>query len=192
MLEKAAAIQRAGDKPIIFANWSYTYGKPYYFSNEWDGAWSATVGLKFPLFDGFKSRSKGQEAGAQLRQLRQAYEFQKQTAIVEVTSAWKSLGKARESLEAQEGNVELAKKTFEMFEEQYRSGLVSSLDVLDAEVMYSQARLGYISALKEYLVSRARLEHAVKGGSSTSRTNSRIPDEGQSGPQVEPGSHGGH
>jgi outer membrane protein TolC len=91
-------------------------------------------------------------------------------AVLEVTSAWNNLEKAGEAMKAQEDNVELARKTFEMFEEQYQEGFVSSLDVLDAEVIYSQARLGYISALREYLVSQAKLERAVRGGSSTSGT----------------------
>jgi outer membrane protein TolC len=185
MLGKASAIQRAGDKPTLFANWSYNYGKPYGFSDDWDGSWTATVGLSFPLFDGFKAQAKGRESGAQVRQLRRALELQKEAAILEITTAWKSLEKARESLLAQEDNVDLARRTFEMFEEQYTQGFVSSLDVLDAEVMYSQARLGYISALQDYRVSRAKLDLAVRGGSSSTSS------ESTSATQEEPASESG-
>jgi outer membrane protein TolC len=188
MLGKAAAIQRAGDKPTVFASWNYSYGKPYYFSDDWDGSWSATIGINIPLFDGFKAHALGREAGAQLSQLRHMREFQREMAVLEVTSAWKTLERAKESLKAQEDNVDLAQRTFEMYEEQYQNGFVSSLDVLDAEVMYSQARLGYISALGDYLIARAKLELAVKGGSSPDATSAgRTGSGGMTTPQGQEG-----
>ena len=104
---------------------------------------------------------------AQLRQVKYMRKLQNKAIALEIRSLYRDLEAKEEALKSQRDNVKLARRAFEMAEEQYRNGYVSSLDVIDAEVAYSQARLSYISALHDYNVALARLERALKAGSES-------------------------
>jgi outer membrane protein TolC len=54
-----------------------------------------------------------------------------------------------------------ATETLELANLRYTSGLADPLEVTDATVSYSNARLSNISALYDYKVSQANLEKAM-------------------------------
>ncbi|RKZ00159.1 MAG: hypothetical protein DRQ04_06510 [Candidatus Hydrothermota bacterium] len=167
VLKKTVAIARSGNKPSVFAQWAYQYQRPFGFEDKWKGMWTFTVGLQFPFFDGFKTYGQVKSMEAQLRQVRYMRELQGKAIALEIRSLYRDLEAKEEALKSQRDNVKLARRAFEMAEEQYRNGYVSSLDVIDAEVAYSQARLSYISALHDYNVALAKLERALKAGSES-------------------------
>jgi outer membrane protein TolC len=163
ILEITEKIEKSGDKPTIFASWIYSYEKPFGFEDKWDGSWTFTLGVEFPFFDGFKTKGRIKASRAKKRELLKLYEYLKEAALLEVRTAYRELKTAEEVLKSQEENVKLAKRTFEMAEKQYREGLISSLDVLDIEVAYRQARFSYLSALKDYNVALSNLILALRG-----------------------------
>ncbi len=165
MLERMVAIANAGNKPTVFAQWAYQYQRPFGFEDEWHGMWNFTVGFQFPFFDGLKSYGQTKSTRAQLRQLRYVKLLQEKGVELEIRSLYRDLESKSEALVSQEGNVSLARRAFEMAEEQYKNGYVSSLEVLDAEVAYMQAKLSYLATLAQYNIALAKLERALKAGS---------------------------
>jgi len=164
MLKRRMEIEKAQDKPSLFLSLGYLYTKPYGFENRWGGMWNLSLGLSFPVFDGFKVKGAVKSSVAQLRQMMILYEHERKYAEMEIVNAYRTLETAKKVLKYARRNVQLAKRAFEMAEEQYREGLLTSLDVLDAEIAYLDARVGYLSALKDYRVAISQLEYAVRGG----------------------------
>jgi len=50
---------------------------------------------------------------------------------------------------------------FRLKQERYREQLATSTDVLDAQVLLTQAENNYYSALSDYHIAKARLERAI-------------------------------
>ena len=80
---------------------------------------------------------------------------------VEVRSAYSSFIEAKETLESQEKNVELAEEALRLANALESAGSGTQLDVLDAETALTQARTTWVNALRNYSVSLANLERAI-------------------------------
>jgi outer membrane protein TolC len=64
-----------------------------------------------------------------------------------------------------------AKRGLEIAEERYKAGLMTNVEVMDAQLAFKSARMNYIKSLYDYIVARISLyralgmtENLVKGG----------------------------
>jgi len=137
--------------PTAFGAVNYNYKKPYQFTeDEWGGSWVFTIGLSWPIFTGFSKKSQIAEAHLSLKKIRILEELIKDGIEFEVKSAYLRLKKARAMIEAQKKVMLQAEETRRMIEERYNSGLAKSIELLDGELVYAQARIGYLKARIEY------------------------------------------
>ncbi len=164
LAKRALSIAKSSNKPSLFSQVNYSYRRPIGFEDKWGGSWNLSLGISLPLFTGFKNRGAVISAKSRLKQIELLYKLKKDATIMEINSLYNSLETSRKSLESQKENVELAEETFRMAEEQYRQGFASSLDVMDIELAYYQARVNYLNALKNYNISLAKLKFAIEGG----------------------------
>jgi outer membrane protein TolC len=79
----------------------------------------------------------------------------------EVQSAYLNLNQAKESLLSLGRNVDEAKESVRVAELNYAEGLITITDVGAAQVALSEARINYLRAIYEYIISLAQLEKAV-------------------------------
>ncbi len=203
-LKRLKAAQSASDKPSVFVSWQYDYQRPHGFEDKWGGSWTAVIGAQMPIFDGFKTKAQVNSMDLQIQSLRVMRKMAADGAVLEVKSAYRDLTAARNTINSQLENLKLAKKMFSMAEEQYKSGLATSLDVMDAELAYLSARVNYITALAQYRSALADLKlsliagkgqsGAVAGQQPNMQPGPSSMDRGQSGePRVggQPGGMGG-
>jgi len=119
--------------------------------------WRVGVTLKWPVFDGLRTSGKRSQNNAQLEQLRQVRIDRERTVAVEKSTATREVTKAvaldRAARKAYAASLEALRMSRESFEQ----GLITSLDLLQAErserQMESQRRhaeLGLWSALFDY------------------------------------------
>ncbi len=167
-LERLKAAQNAADKPTAFVSWQYNYERPHGFEDKWGGSWTGVLGVQIPIFDGFKTRAQVNSMEMQIQALKTMRNMAAQGAILEVRTAYRNLEAAKKTINSQLENLKLAKKMFSMAEEQYRSGLATSLDVMDAELAYLSARVNYITALAQYRSALADLRLSLIAGKSES------------------------
>ena len=80
---------------------------------------------------------------------------------MEVKRAFLGLTDALERLPAQKENMETAQENLRIAQERYALGLLSQLELKDAELSLTQAQTLYAKALFEYNVARAALNRAV-------------------------------
>ena len=153
--------RRGAMLPSVALFGTYGYQKPYYFKNEWEKNWTLGIGAKLTLFDGLKSyagyrqaRTKAQTFAHSLAQTRAEVNTEVTNALLQVQEA-----STREETTAQ--NLGRAGEVVKIAEESYRAGAVTSLEVIDAELAATNARIAHLKALYDYRLSRVRLFAAV-------------------------------
>ncbi len=165
MRERAVTVARAESYPSLELGGVYNvsaYRETFGF-DHWQRTptLAATLTLSFPIFEGYRiksniSRSKADLSQAQLRK-QAAY---KQLTL-EIEQAQNNLREATERLASQAETVEQATRGYEIAELRYREGIGTQLEVTDARLALTTARLNENRALRDVLVSRAALRRAV-------------------------------
>ena len=80
---------------------------------------------------------------------------------LQVRQAYLMVQEWKEAISVSEASIEQAQENFRITEEQFKSNVTTSTDVLDAQTLLDQAQVNYYSALSDYNVSIARLERAM-------------------------------
>jgi outer membrane protein TolC len=156
-------LARAGFLPTLFAGISYSWesldlitDKDKYYSS-----WTAKAGVSIPLFDGLFSIGRYSAEKAGLEQAKEQVRGTSDGVVMEVRQSYYSLVNARESLQAQNENMETASENLRIAQERYKLGLLSLLELKDAELSLIDARTQHTKALYDYNISMASLERAV-------------------------------
>jgi len=84
-----------------------------------------------------------------------------QTVKLEVINAILDMKAARELVLSQAKNVERATEGYQIMSKRYAVGKATQVDLLDAQVALTQAKVNYVQAVFAQLVSRARYKQAV-------------------------------
>jgi outer membrane protein TolC len=126
----------------------------------WSEGFSAGISMTVPLFDGFKTHSRVQMAKVDLKKF-QLTKGQVEDGIrMEVkTSAWK-LNEAWDKLQASRKSVEQAVKGYSIAEVRYQNGISTQVELLDARLAETQAKISELSARFDLIVAKASLERA--------------------------------
>jgi outer membrane protein len=131
--------------------------------DNWRKDWSIALALSVPIFDGFRTRGRIDQAQAELKlarveevQLKEALELQLEGALAEYRTA-------RAQIQARRQTVALAERALELAEIRYGSGLSTQLEVSDAALLLDQARVYEVQALYDYVQVLAQLER-LSGG----------------------------
>ncbi|MDP8256820.1 MAG: TolC family protein [Candidatus Alcyoniella australis] len=160
--EDLARSRRAQMLPALMFSGSYGYSKPYYFDKEGDLNWSVGLGLRVPIFDGLRSWHEAGESRAQAHSLRMARTRLRADVDNELRSAELSRREAELRVRSTSRTVETAESMVQIAEQSYTAGALTSLDVIDAQLALTNARLLHLKALYDYRLSQVRL--AAAGG----------------------------
>lgn len=161
MALKSLAIAKTGNKPSLVGVANYLYENPWYSQRKWDTDWNFTVALSFPLFDGFATRSKVNQARSDLKQLDLGEQDLKEGIKLEVKQAVTSLDLAKQTILSQQETVNQAKESLRIAKVQYAQGIITSLEEMDAELALTYAQINYLQALADYLRAQAQYNKAV-------------------------------
>ncbi|MFH1074368.1 MAG: TolC family protein [Candidatus Firestonebacteria bacterium] len=127
----------------------------------WYYGWDAGGVISIPLFDGFATSGKYEEAEGNLKQA-QIGETQLLDGInIEVKGAFLTLEATEKTIIAQAENISMAKESLNMVKERYAQGLSTNLDVLDTEVSYLQTEISYYQSLYDHILAKEKLIKAI-------------------------------
>jgi outer membrane protein len=164
--ETSAALQLnlsgLGDRPSL--GLSLTSGfKTGYVPNldTWKPNFTAGVRLQFPIFNGHRTRFRENEARANLDSAKSATEDLKRRIVAEVSQAISNAGAALQKIQNAEILVRQAQEAVRLAEAKYVAGVVTNLDLLDAQTTLTQAKLNHLRALYNYTVSLTALDRAT-------------------------------
>jgi outer membrane protein len=133
--QENVTIAKGAHLPSLDLNGNYYFERPGYLD---DINWDVQVALTIPIYSGGSLQSKVREAGSQQTQAELALSQVRRLAEQEVRSLYDNLLADRAQVAAFEKSTEAARKSYEAQSREYRLGLVTNLDVLQALTTYQQ------------------------------------------------------
>lgn len=128
--------------------------------------WLLGLNVSIPLFEGGRRRAALEANDYQLEAARESLEQLNIEAYGQVETALSNLGRLEEQLEAQQKFVEAAQKAAILSKQRYTKGLVTYLEVADAERIVLNAELLAAQLLGQQLQTTVVLIQALGGGNN--------------------------
>ncbi|HUL43689.1 MAG TPA: TolC family protein [Bacteroidota bacterium] len=125
------------------------------------GNWVAGVEAKLPIFNGFKTRSEEEEAHAKVLSARDQTLNTARAVELEVQQSISDIRTNVRKIETSTLGLEQARQALEMAKVRYESGVITNLDLIDAQTALAEAELTRLSALHDYIISRYALQRAT-------------------------------
>ncbi len=122
---------------------------------------SSRLVLQIPIFNGFSNTAQYQEAQIELQQTQIRKDNTRKLIATEISSLHKRLQQAAEILESQEKVVDQAEEGMRLANLLYEEGAATILEVIDAQLAYTQARTSYFQAIYDYNTTSVQLERAI-------------------------------
>ncbi|MDX1912105.1 MAG: TolC family protein [Saprospiraceae bacterium] len=128
---------------------------------RWYGAAAAGVRLKVPIFDGFRLHNKGQILKLEAEKIEEDSRQLINAKTLEFRQAREQLGNSLRLLRAQSDNVALAREITDKLLLQYKEGVASLTDLLNAQTALSEAETNYWQQVFNYKLAVLKLLKAV-------------------------------
>lgn len=130
------------------------------FDNYFEfGAVGAT--LKIPVFDGLRKNFQSQQIKVKRLQVENQLNQFKSSAELQVNQAYINLESILEELENQRENLELALEVTEQAKLEFKAGLGSNIEVINAESAFKEAENNYYNTLYDALIAKVELKKAL-------------------------------
>ena len=155
---------RAGWFPTLSLNCSNYYSERTAFGSsrdKYDGYWISYLSVDLPVFDGFLTKSKVDQSQARIEELKILEKELEETIKLEVENTYFAVQAAREVVESQIKNVARAEEGYEIMKTRYDHGKAAQLDLLDAQLALSTAKLNHAQSLFAHIISKAALKKAI-------------------------------
>lgn len=152
-------IARSGNLPSV--NLSGTNSWNDSFLPDDDNHWSVGLSASWNIFDGNITRAKVRsadatwdKAGEQARQTRDNVETEVRQTYLSVQEAYKRIDTTKTAVAKAEEDVNISQV-------KYNAGAGTNIEVMDAQLALTQAKINYIQALYDFNVSKAKLDKAA-------------------------------
>ncbi len=145
-------------------NLNFAYGLKNGYIPDLDvlrGNFAANVSLEVPIFDGFKTRNMEEGAHADLLAAQERKRSVERQVQSDIQQALSNLNAVAEKLQTTKLNVQQAQRAEELARVKYDAGVITNLDLLDAETSLEQAKLTDLQALFGYVLSTFDLKRAA-------------------------------
>jgi len=150
-------IAKSGFYPQLKARYDYGY--------EWgdwsqDGKtdWFAGVAVDFNVWDWGKTRADVRQAKAYKEEVQSYENLLRQQIDLELESARLKYESALKRFEIAKVSLEQARKSLNLFEGRYRDTLATTVELLDAQKVFSQAQVNYAASILDMRLAKAEIE----------------------------------
>jgi outer membrane protein len=123
--------------------------------------WNAGVALTWNLFKGLSTKTEVEKAAASLKVVEAKIAALKLQIRQDIKKARLDLKRAKETIANADLQVRQAKENLELANLRYKSELGTLLDVTNATVSYSNAKLTQIAAVYQFYTAVANIEKAI-------------------------------
>jgi outer membrane protein TolC len=163
--EDRVAAAASGRLPLLTALGGYDFSRPnpriVPIRREWNPSWDVGVSVRWPLFDGGRTRAETAEAAASRRAIEARLRDFDSAVEVEIRQRTADLQSARASIDAAQAGVRAATEARRVLAERFAAGVATNTDVLTAQVTLLQAELDLTRALANAQLASARLDRAM-------------------------------
>lgn len=165
MLGMNISIERASLFPTLSLIGSYQYqtqDNSFAFRNYlWATSLSVGLQISFPLFDGFRSSARIDQAIIDRDKVHFARLRAEDGLRLRVQAGELRMQEALKRIQGQDRNITQAEKAVRIAQTRYRSGVGTQLELMDSEAAMTRARATRAQALYDFLVARAEWENAA-------------------------------
>ncbi|MFH0739022.1 MAG: TolC family protein [Candidatus Omnitrophota bacterium] len=163
--KKAVQIAKADIRPSIYASWDY-YSRSH-ASSSTSRNWNDynVIGLNFswPIFDGWATRNKVEQALVDLKETELTKQKVRGDIALELKEAYLFLKDAIAKLQASETDLKVYTDNLSGAREKYSRGIVSLLDMNDANLKYEISAFNRKQAIYDYILAKASFDKATGG-----------------------------
>ncbi len=126
-------------------------------------AWQVQLSLNIPIFDGFRTTNRVEQAVRTYYSVKDQEEQQRQLVALDVEQSYLNLGQAQGRVKSNEAAAQAAKENFDLANGRYQVGVGSIIEVTDAETLYVTAQSNLINSRYDYKIAEAQLAKAMGG-----------------------------
>lgn len=157
------ALARSDFYPNFLLNSTFSRQNSSGFSADlaWTNVWTTTLSLYIPLFEGWRTKARVKQAVAQRDQVKLSRQQLVESITIGVKQCYFIYEQTKENLLGQGENVDIAKDNLKIAQQRYKLGLMSDIEVRDAELALTQAETNFYQAIYEYLMAQANLEKNI-------------------------------
>jgi outer membrane protein TolC len=177
--ERQVRIARGAFLPSV--DLSFNYGRqvfpaqPLQLGNQlWRTDATATIGVRVPIFSGFRRSAEVQLARIELERERLRVAQLRETVQLQYEQAIGERERAAATIAARQRTVHQAQRVHDLTVLRYERGLATQLEVADARLALLQARTNLAQAITDFYIADASVTRAVgDAGSTTTRPTGR-------------------
>lgn len=158
--EASLRSKKAGYLPTVSVGGAYSWKEASVTAVDKDD-WAVQGGLSWSLWDGGATQASVKKADAAVKTAQETLLQAREKIELEVRQDYLNVLSYKEQIRAAEASVAQAEEAYKIATVRYSSGVGINLDVLDAELALNTARTNYITALYNYNIGLATLEHAM-------------------------------
>ena len=157
---KRLDVAKTGNRPDVslFSNYQVDDNEKLTKMNR---IWNVGVQIDIPIFDGMATRATVQQVKSGLEQVQLAKHQRINIVEFEVRTAYLNLIQAKSSIDVQKETVAQAEESMRIANLRYDNGMLTSVELTDAQLALAQAEVNHLQASHDYVVEFARLERAV-------------------------------
>ena len=124
-------------------------------------AFNAGIGISYNLASLWKTGSKIEEAKTRLYQLKTNEEILLDRVHLEINTAYYNYVLSKKKIEVYEKAVEQANENYRITKNKYDNSLVTTTELLDADVAQVQSKINYAAAKADAIVAYKKLEQTA-------------------------------
>ncbi len=166
--DKMVSIAHAGYKPTLGINsqvqwYSYTdeFNQISLSEKSWFRSWNISLNLSWPIFTGFETMGQVRQAKVDYQQSKLSESQLNRQVRLEVRDALGKVREAQERVDALGETVDQAQRGLEIAQVRFENGVGIQLELLDAQVALTTARVNRIAAVHDLAVAVTNLRKAV-------------------------------
>lgn len=143
-----------------FGNFSYAGSAEQWNFQNYN---ATTVGLSFSmnLWQGNRTKNRVEQSTISYKQTAEQYALLKEYVVNQVKAKYLELKRVQSLVEAQQRNVSLAERAYELSTVRYKEGTGSQLEVQNSDVALRQARINKLQSVHSYLITKYELEQLM-------------------------------
>ncbi|MCL5268521.1 MAG: TolC family protein [Bacteroidetes bacterium] len=162
MLENLKTITAAGMKPTIFlfGNYHVYHGMDFPpYDNAWRNGLAAGIRLSMPIFNGNLTKGKLEEVNASESMVDDYTEGMTLKLKFDIKNVLITIQNLRAKLSAEEVHLGVAKKAHEIAKVSYENGIITPVELNDAEVQVAAIQTSILNYQKDILLAYAELDY---------------------------------
>lgn len=143
-----------------FGNWQLQAMDEEFKPKDWDyfNSLNVGIGIKVPIFEGFATSSKVEQAKIDHKISIENLIYTKETVKNNYVNVLLQINKSEEQISAYKVAVNQADRGYEISLKRFNTGLGTQLEVTDAQGALISSQVNYLQSVYDYLLNHARLD----------------------------------